>query len=187
MNAFIVVLSCLAVFAKASPSGLWAHGHHGHLPLVGASGVVSGHGAAGPAGVVTGHGAIGPHGDHNAVGHVGHIAHIGHVGHVLAHGHDDGQWHGEGLLESQDWAGHHHGIHGAVIAQHAAVIAPAAHGLVLGHGIAHAHGLAHGHGLAYAHGYGHDLGHGAVVAGPAGTIVAHGHHGAIISHHHGHW
>ncbi|KAF5302218.1 hypothetical protein FQA39_LY10257 [Lamprigera yunnana] len=157
-----IAFSCLVVCANALPSGHLGYGYHGHHALVGASGVVSAHGAAGPAGIVTGHGAIGPHGIHSAVGHV---AHVGAVGHVLAHGHDDGQWHGEGLLESQDWAGHH-GLHGVVV----------------GHA-----GLAHAHGLAYAHGYGHALHHGAVVAGPAGAIVAHAHPGAIIGHHHGHW
>ncbi|KAK5643142.1 hypothetical protein RI129_006987 [Pyrocoelia pectoralis] len=152
MNSFVIVFACLVACASAKPSGLWGHGHH--LPLIGASGVVSGYGAAGPAGIVTGHGAVGPLGIHSGVGHVAH------VGHVLAHGHDDGQWHGEGLLESQDWAGH--GAH-----------------VVGAHGIAVGHGLALGHGLAHAHG--------AVVAGPAGAIVAHSHPGAVYGHHHGHW
>ncbi|KAK4879152.1 hypothetical protein RN001_007298 [Aquatica leii] len=114
MKFLIVVVSCLAV---ANASAIWAHGHHG--ALVGASGVVSAHGASGPSGVVTGHGAVGPQGDHSAHGHYAH----GHVAHVYGHGHDDGQWHGEGLLESQDWANHHHGVHGAaIIAPHSAKI-----------------------------------------------------------------
>ncbi|KAF5269619.1 hypothetical protein FQR65_LT05958 [Abscondita terminalis] len=147
MKFLIVVVSCLAV---ANASAIWAHGHHG--ALVGASGVVTGHGASGPSGVVTGHGAVGPLGDHSSHGH---IAHVGHVAHAYVHGHDDGQWHGEGLLESQDWAGHH-GIHGAVVAPHSVVV---------GH-----------HGLGLAHG------HAAVVAAPA--VVAHGHHGHWLGHHH---
>ncbi|KAK5642371.1 hypothetical protein RI129_008538 [Pyrocoelia pectoralis] len=64
---------------------------------------------------------------------------------VLGHGYDDGQWHGEGLLESQDWEGHGahvvgalgHGLvhgHGAVVAGPAgAIFAHAHHGAVIGH------------------------------------------------------
>ncbi|KAK4874423.1 hypothetical protein RN001_013783 [Aquatica leii] len=132
MKFLIVVVACLAV------ANAYTYGHHG--ALVGASGVVSAYGASGPSGVVTPHGAIGPHGDHSAIGH------IGHVGHVYAHGYDDGQYHGEGLLESQDWAGHH-----GVVA-HSAVVAPALAHSIVGH---------------------HGLGHAAVVAAPA---LAHGYH-----------
>ncbi|KAF2886139.1 hypothetical protein ILUMI_20034 [Ignelater luminosus] len=169
MNTLTVaIFACLAVYASAKPSGLWGHGH-GHLPVVGASGIVSSGGAAGPAGVVNGHGAVGPSGIANAVGHAG-VWGAGVWG-----GHDDGQWHGEGLLASQDWAGH--GVHhGAIVAPGAAVIAPAA-AAVVGHGL----------GLGLGHGLGLGLGHGAVVAGPAGAVISHGVHGAIGIHGHGHW
>ncbi|KAB0796365.1 hypothetical protein PPYR_10426, partial [Photinus pyralis] len=75
----------------------------------------------------------------------------GHHLPLVAHGHDDGQWHGEGLVESQDWAGraeHLAGVHG--------------HGLVHGHGFVHGHGaLIGGHAgaiVTHAH-HGAILGH----------------------------
>lgn len=128
--------------ARAKPSGIW--GGHGHLPVVGASGVVSSGGAAGPTGVVNGHGAVGPNGIPNAIGHAGIGIGIGGVGigaaalglggvGVLDDG-DDGQWHGEGLLASQD------------LSAHRAVIAP-------GVGIVGAHGLGIGLGLGLGHGH----------------------------------
>ncbi|KAF5290413.1 hypothetical protein FQR65_LT11590 [Abscondita terminalis] len=125
MNALtIVTLACLATYANAG--GLWGgHGVHvvpaGPTTLIGASGVVGPHGASGPAGVVTGHGAIGPNGlgnaihggvvaGHGIVGGLGlGLAHAGVVGLGWGHAHDDGQWHGEGLWESQDHAGALHG------------------------------------------------------------------------------
>ncbi|KAK4886309.1 hypothetical protein RN001_002580 [Aquatica leii] len=76
MNALTIVLfGCLAVFASAKPSEIWAaHGHAaavnvvpaGPTTLIGASGVVGPHGASGPSGTVNGHGAVGPSGEHNA-------------------------------------------------------------------------------------------------------------------------
>ncbi|KAF2895578.1 hypothetical protein ILUMI_10600, partial [Ignelater luminosus] len=52
--------------------GGWGGHGHGHLPVVGASGVVSSGGAAGPTGVVNGHGAVGPNGIPNAIHGHGH-------------------------------------------------------------------------------------------------------------------
>lgn len=87
-------------------------------------------------------------------------------GHGVWGVHDDGQWHGEGLVESQDWAGHH----GAIVAP-GGIVAPAAAAVVRG-GV-----LGLGHGIGLGHG-------GTVVAGPAGAIVAQATHGAILGHGH---
>lgn len=132
----ITLFACLIAIATCSPSGIWG-GHAGirvvpagPTTLVGASGVVGPNGAAGPAGVVNGHGAVGPNGIPNAIGHGGVLG--GGLVAGLGWGHDDGQWHGEGLLESQDLVGHGAGI-----------IAP---GIVAGHGLGLA-GLGIGHGI----------------------------------------
>ncbi|XP_031340189.1 uncharacterized protein LOC116168470 [Photinus pyralis] len=132
MNA-LILFACIVACATASGYYGGAHLYAAHAvpagptTLVGASGVVGPHGAVGPAGAVNGHGAVGPNGIPNAVhggiiaGHglglgyahagIGHLgyAHAGiaHLGY--AHAHDDGQWHGEGLWESQDHAGHVYG------------------------------------------------------------------------------
>ncbi|XP_031340188.1 glycine-rich protein-like [Photinus pyralis] len=139
MNALIIAsFACIVACATASGyygyGGPHSYAHAvpaGPTTLVGASGIVGPHGAVGPTGAVNGHGAVGPNGIPNAVhggyvgGHglygglglgyahagIGHLGYahagIGHLGY--AHAHDDGQWHGEGLWESQDHAGHAYG------------------------------------------------------------------------------
>ncbi|KAF5298528.1 hypothetical protein FQA39_LY11780 [Lamprigera yunnana] len=143
MNTLAIVsFACLAFFVSAKPGGYYGgHGAHvvpaGPTTLIGASGVVGPHGAAGPTGSVNGHGAVGPNGIPNAI-HGGVVAGHGYLGGLgfahagvgpvgYAHAHDDGQWHGEGLWESQDHAGHAAAAYGHGAAAYG-------HGFGLGHG-----------------------------------------------------